>query len=190
MRRNAGTKSKVSMIVYGDEHDSEPRSLEYPERSPFQRGSQDTFLLTTPFSMGTIQYIRIWHDNAGGSWFLSRIMVIDLQTDERYYFICNRWLAVDEEDGQVGKNLLNHSSYFSSFPAIAVYVRWARFLLHFGWSTLTYRFVYENYSNTKTCGVPFRAHSYWLKSVGLSLGRSRFMNRFCYWPELIWELCV
>jgi len=28
-------------------------------------------------------------------------MVIDLQTDERYYFICNRWLAVDEEDGQV-----------------------------------------------------------------------------------------
>ncbi|CAH3175942.1 unnamed protein product [Porites evermanni] len=101
MRRNAGTKSKVNMIVYGDEHDSEPRSLEYPHRSPFQRGSQDTFLLTTPFSMGTIQYIRIWHDNAGGSWFLSRIMVIDLQTDERYYFICNRWLAVDEEDGQV-----------------------------------------------------------------------------------------
>lgn len=131
MRRNAGTKSKVSMIVYGDEHDSEPRSLEYPDRSPFQRGSQDTFLLTTPFSMGTIQYIRIWHDNGGGSWFLSRIMVIDLQTDERYYFICNRWLAVDEEDGQVGKNLANYSSYFSCFPAIVVDVRWARFFVTF-----------------------------------------------------------
>lgn len=131
MRRNAGTKSKVSMIVYGDEHDSEPRSLEYPDRSPFQRGSQDTFLLTTPFSMGTIQYIRIWHDNGGGSWFLSRIMVIDLQTDERYYFICNRWLAVDEEDGQVGKNRANYSIYFSCFPAIAVYVRWARFFVAF-----------------------------------------------------------
>ena len=30
-------------------------------------------------------------------------MVIDLQTDERSYFICNRWLAVDEDDGQVSK---------------------------------------------------------------------------------------
>ena len=103
MRRNAGTKSKVSIIVYGDEHDSEARALEDRDRSPFQRGSQDSFLLTTPFDMGTIQYIRIWHDNTGGSWFLSRIMVIDLQTDERYYFICNRWLAVDEEDGQVSE---------------------------------------------------------------------------------------
>ena len=58
-------------------------------------------------------------------------MVIDLQTDERYYFICNRWLAVDEEDGQVGKNLANYSSYFSFFPAIVVDVRWARFFVTF-----------------------------------------------------------
>lgn len=101
MRRNAGSKSKVSIILYGDEQDSEARALEDPDRNPFQRGSQDTFLLTTPFDLGSIQYIRIWHDNTGGSLFLSRIMVIDLQTDERYYFICNRWLAVDEEDGQV-----------------------------------------------------------------------------------------
>ena len=28
-------------------------------------------------------------------------MVTDLQKDERYYFICDRWLAVDEDDGQV-----------------------------------------------------------------------------------------
>ena len=101
MRRNAGSKSKVSIILYGDEQDSEARALVDPDRNPFQRGSQDTFLLTTPFDLGSIQYIRIWHDNTGGSLFLSRIMVIDLQTDERYYFICNRWLAVDEEDGQV-----------------------------------------------------------------------------------------
>ena len=28
-------------------------------------------------------------------------MVTDLQKDQRYYFICDRWLAVDEDDGQV-----------------------------------------------------------------------------------------
>ena len=67
----------------------------------FQRGSVDTFLLTSPTYLGPLIYTRMWHDNSGGSWKLSRIMVIDLQTDERYYFICDRWLAVDEDDGQV-----------------------------------------------------------------------------------------
>ena len=121
MRRNAGSKSKVSIILYGDEQDSEARALEDPDRPPFQRGSQDTFLLTTPFELGSIQYIRIWHDNTGGSWFLSRIMVIDLQTDERYYFICNRWLAVDEEDGQVRSHFCevpNHLQFEESLKII------------------------------------------------------------------------
>ena len=45
--------------------------------------------------------IRVWHDNSKGSWFLSRVMVTDLQRNERFYFICDRWLAVDEDDGQV-----------------------------------------------------------------------------------------
>lgn len=91
----------MSIILDGEDHDSEARTLEDPERKPFQRGSVDTFLLTTPYLLGPLPYIRIWHDNSGGSWFLSRVMVIDLQTDEHYYFICNRWLAVDEDDGQV-----------------------------------------------------------------------------------------
>ena len=27
--------------------------------------------------------------------------MIDLQTDQQYQFLCNRWLAVDEDDGEV-----------------------------------------------------------------------------------------
>ncbi|XP_048575324.1 polycystic kidney disease protein 1-like 2 [Nematostella vectensis] len=101
MRRGAGTTSKVSMIMYGEENETEARVLDDPQRPPFQRGCVNTFLLTTPSILGPLPYIRIWHDNSGGSWFLSRVMVIDLQNDDRYYFICNRWLAVDEDDGQV-----------------------------------------------------------------------------------------
>lgn len=102
MRRYAGTTSKVNIILCGEENDSEPRTLEDPVRKPFQQGSVDTFLLTTPYMLGSLPYIRIWHDNSGGSWFLSRVMVVDLQNDDHHYFICNRWLAVDEDDGQVG----------------------------------------------------------------------------------------
>ena len=48
--------------------------------------------------------MRVWHDNRGGSdasWFLKFIIVHDLQTREKFYFICNDWLAVDEGDGEI-----------------------------------------------------------------------------------------
>ena len=51
--------------------------------------------------------IRIWHDNSGrdkyGSWFLSAVIIVDIQTGERTEFILNRWLANEKEDGNVSK---------------------------------------------------------------------------------------
>jgi len=32
------------------------------------------------------------------SWFLKFIIVHDLQTREKYYFICDKWLAIEKED--------------------------------------------------------------------------------------------
>ena len=50
--------------------------------------------------------MRIWHDNSGrgkfGSWYLNYVMVRDVQTDVKHVFVCNKWLAVEEGDGQVG----------------------------------------------------------------------------------------
>ena len=46
---------------------------------------------------------RLWHDNSGTSpsWFVNYIVVRDLQRDEKFYFVCQRWLAADKEDGKV-----------------------------------------------------------------------------------------
>ena len=57
-------------------------------------------------SLGVLNYVRIWHDNAGGSgssssWFLKYLIVRDLQTLEKSYFICQQWLAVEEDGGNV-----------------------------------------------------------------------------------------
>jgi hypothetical protein len=44
--------------------------------------------------------MRIWHDNEGAgdtaSWFLKYVIVRDLQTSSQYYFICDKWLAVEK----------------------------------------------------------------------------------------------
>jgi hypothetical protein len=55
--------------------------------------------------LGPLNYIRVWHDNTGrgtsASWFLKYVIVRDLQTMEKSHFICQRWLAVEKEDGAV-----------------------------------------------------------------------------------------
>ena len=108
--RGAGTTADVSIVLTGKLEQTQPRRLQDPDpaRRKFLQGNIDFFLLTVPRPLGKIQQLRIWHNNAGAnpSWFVSRILVRDLQTDKTVWFICNRWLAVEEDDGQIDRTLL------------------------------------------------------------------------------------
>ena len=59
--------------------------------------------------MGNLNFLRIWHDNSGkgswASWYLKYVIVNDLQTKQQFYFICNKWLAVEKDDGQIDRLL-------------------------------------------------------------------------------------
>ncbi|XP_013386314.1 uncharacterized protein LOC106155845 [Lingula anatina] len=107
LRRDAGTESKVCFILSGEHDETDVRVLSDDKRSVFKRGAVDRFLLAVTRPLGTLNYARIWHDNSGrgkfASWYLKYFLVIDLQTKEKYYFICNRWFAVEEDDGQVDR---------------------------------------------------------------------------------------
>jgi len=55
--------------------------------------------------------IKIWHNNSGktgndASWYLKHLIVHDLQTREKYFFICEKWLAIDKGDCQIERVLL------------------------------------------------------------------------------------
>lgn len=62
--------------------------------------------------MGEINKIQIGHDNKGfgSAWFLDSIIVEDVTEKHIYEFPCNRWFAVDEDDGQVVRFLFPKSS--------------------------------------------------------------------------------
>jgi polycystin 1L2 len=51
--------------------------------------------------------LRLWHDNSGqgdnASWFLKLAVVKDLQTNEKFTFICNKWFAVEKDDGKIDR---------------------------------------------------------------------------------------
>ena len=39
------------------------------------------------------------------SWYLKFVVVHDLQTREKYYFVCENWLALEKEDGKIDRLL-------------------------------------------------------------------------------------
>ena len=58
------------------------------------------FQIATNESLGEITRIKVWHDNTGldPAWFLSRIIIKDLQSKKRYYFLVDNWLQISPYD--------------------------------------------------------------------------------------------
>ncbi|XP_029000907.1 polycystic kidney disease protein 1-like 2 isoform X2 [Betta splendens] len=104
-RRGASTSSQVTITLTGTEGESEPHHLTDPEKPVFERGGVDVFLLTTHFSLGDLQSIRLWHDNSGEhpAWYVNKVMVQDLERGQKCHFLCNSWLAVDVGDCALDK---------------------------------------------------------------------------------------
>uniref|UniRef100_A0A8C4HVJ1 Polycystic kidney disease protein 1-like 2 n=1 Tax=Dicentrarchus labrax TaxID=13489 RepID=A0A8C4HVJ1_DICLA len=96
-RHGASTSSQVTITLQGTEGESEPHHLTDSEKPVFERGGVDMFLLTTHFSLGDLQSIRLWHDNSGAhpAWYVNKVMVQDLESGQKWHFLCNSWLAVD-----------------------------------------------------------------------------------------------
>ncbi|OPJ78162.1 polycystic kidney disease protein 1-like 2 [Patagioenas fasciata monilis] len=96
-RKDIQDDAKVTLTLYGLEGESEPHHLTDPETPVFERGGVDVFLLCTFFPLGELQSIRLWHDNSGDSpsWYVNRVLVHDLAGDQKWYFLCNSWLAID-----------------------------------------------------------------------------------------------
>ncbi|XP_071965638.1 polycystin-1-like protein 2 [Antedon mediterranea] len=103
VRRQSSTTANVSFILQGEKGETGIRIIKDKKRPILQRSGIDSFLMTVQQTLGTLVHLRIWHDNTGHSpqWFLSRVSVKDIQTNRTYYFMLDRWLALEEDDGQI-----------------------------------------------------------------------------------------
>ncbi|XP_028639050.1 lipoxygenase homology domain-containing protein 1 isoform X1 [Grammomys surdaster] len=105
----AGTDANVYLTIYGEEYgDTGERPLKKSDKSnKFEQGQTDTFTIYA-IDLGPLTKIRIRHDNTGNrpGWFLDRVDITDMNNETTYYFPCQRWLAVEEDDGQLSRELL------------------------------------------------------------------------------------
>ncbi|ESP04004.1 hypothetical protein LOTGIDRAFT_156607 [Lottia gigantea] len=99
----AGTTSNINFNLSGERGDTGIRTLSDGVRKEFETGSVMHFLMAVPQPLGLLQCFRVWHDNSGkgkkASWYLNRIEIHDIQTNDRYDFMCSGWLSV--EDGTI-----------------------------------------------------------------------------------------
>ena len=75
----------------------------------FQTGDVNVFLMKTQYHLGTPVYVRVWHDCSGEDskqgWHLSKIVIVDRSDGQWYLFLCNKWLALDEDDAMTSRLL-------------------------------------------------------------------------------------
>jgi hypothetical protein len=102
---DAGTDADVYITLFGTNGNSGERLLDNADDN-FERGQTDVFSIEMR-DIGKIRQVRIRHDNSGNKpgWFLDRITVHKEDTDEEWTFPCVRWLARDEDDGQIDRML-------------------------------------------------------------------------------------
>ena len=103
--KNSGTTANVSISIEGEINEKKLIPLGSKDESSeiFARGSVDGFVLVTSQSLGTLKEITLEHDNSGNnpSWFVETVVIKDRQTEERWMFSINRWLALEKDDGEI-----------------------------------------------------------------------------------------
>ncbi len=102
---NAGTDANVTVVIYGREGRTDDIQLK-TKGNMFERGQCDKFKVETD-DIGQPFKMRVSHDNSGRGpgWHLDRIEAENLNTGEGYVFTCNKWLAKDEGDQQIIREL-------------------------------------------------------------------------------------
>lgn len=103
--KNSGTTANVLISIKGEinEHNLIPLRSKGESRDIFARGSINGFTLATNEPLGPLTEITLEHDNSGddSSWFIETAIIRDRQTEERWVFPLNRWLALEKDDGQI-----------------------------------------------------------------------------------------
>jgi polycystin 1L2 len=131
--------------------------------------------------------MKIWHDNSGrenkASWFLKFIIVKDLQTREKFYFICQKWLAVEKGDGLIERELFVASECHKKDLSYLMKTQSRHYLMdNHLWLSVFYRPIQSSFSRLDrvTCCFMFHYLSMCLNIVCygvLSMGSANYNDK-------------
>jgi hypothetical protein len=102
---SAGTSARVGIWLFGKNRQGFCRHLFRP--GSFKRSSVDVFLLATNEDLDEIDVLKVWHDNSGmsPSWYLSYIIVRNMQSGQKMFFVANCWLSLSDRQQRIQKGI-------------------------------------------------------------------------------------
>ena len=107
--RGCGTTASVAIILFGENGSTPPITLsqKHLQQRFFARGSVNTFTIHLAESLGSLFKIKIWHDNSGTSpaWFFHQVLITEPETQEKWYFLGNRWLSLEKGNGKISAEI-------------------------------------------------------------------------------------
>ena len=105
-RRGAGTDANVFIELTGEDGKTSGIHTLENDANNFERKKEDIFGIDS-VDLGKLQKITIGNDGSGfcSGWFLDKVIIVNMATSEKYYFLCGRWLASSEEDGKIVREL-------------------------------------------------------------------------------------
>lgn len=103
----AGTDANVHITIYGANGDSGKRILKSSWRDTFEQNQIDNFEIEC-LDLGEIEKVRIELDNKCFKpyWFLDKVEIINLGTNEKKTFPCQQWFDKKRGDGAISRELL------------------------------------------------------------------------------------
>lgn len=105
----AGTDANVYFQLIGNEGETEKIQLRQGGKAEkrFEKGRVDKFIVET-VDVGMVQKLRIGHDNYGSApgWYLEEVAVDVPAHGQHVIFPCHQWLAKNEDDGRIERDLL------------------------------------------------------------------------------------
>nr|XP_014342376.1 PREDICTED: oxygen-regulated protein 1 [Latimeria chalumnae] len=102
---SAATSAEIYLALYGD-HGSSGSIFLCGNGDLFQPGHEDIFTVNAG-NIGELCKIRIGHNNSGEhpKWHCEEVRLQNLFTRSVFYFSVHRWLARDEDDGEICREL-------------------------------------------------------------------------------------
>lgn len=107
--KGAGTDANVWCQFFGAQDDTGVIRLTRSEtfKDKFERGHTDIFKIES-VDIGDLSRMKIGHDGKGigAGWKLDSVIVHIQSVGKKYKFRCDRWLATDEDDGLLEREIL------------------------------------------------------------------------------------
>ena len=101
--KDAGTDADIYISIYGSKNSLLKQKLhDSNDKDDFEADDVNKISLQSPYDLGDIEKITIWHDNSGEKpgWYLNYVQ-IETPNGLSIKFRADRWLAEDEDDGKL-----------------------------------------------------------------------------------------